>query len=99
MKFECKTSEDDVIDTQTLIHYIDSIFNTKIGLHGFEICDLFNIQELVKKDKQCQIFSMEDIIKYAKNQIIVTRYNSMKNNEFDFIFLSKVFRFYCYKLK
>ena len=90
MKYECKTSDDENIDTQNLIDYIDSIFNTKIGLHGFEICDVFTIQELVKGEKESRIFSMEDIIKYAKNQIIVTKYRSMKNNEFDFIFFSKV---------
>ena len=91
LKSECNISDDDMIQKENLINYIDSIFNTKIGLHGLEICDLFSVQELAKGKKHN--ITMEDILKYLKKQIIKTKYKSMKNNEFDFIYFSKVGHF------
>ena len=81
-----------MIETENLINYVDSIFNTKIGLHGLEICDLFNVQELAKGLKENLKITLEDILIYLKKQIIVTKYKPMKNNEFDFIYFSKVVR-------
>jgi len=85
----CGDSSCDIIDKKSLKIALNASESVKIK--GIEKTDLIDLKSaLGKKFKKYTKIPFSEIIQFLLNQVTIKRYKSMRNQEYDLMYFSKV---------